>query len=102
MVNRRTSTIVIESVGKILFWQKKNTNSNLKRHLAPYTEGLYKRKNEINKIYLFLMYHFFLIFATMNINMSANHVFNLMPKLINNVRATVYRMAIPLDSKVAI
>ena len=38
--HRRTSTIVIESVGKILFWQKKNTNSYLKRHLAPYTEGL--------------------------------------------------------------
>ena len=38
--HRRTSTIVIESVGKILFWQKKNTNSYLKRYLAPYTVGL--------------------------------------------------------------
>ena len=38
--HRQTSTIVIESVGKILFWQKENTNSYLKRHLAPYTEGL--------------------------------------------------------------
>ena len=39
--HRRTLTlIVIESVGKILFWKKKNTNSYLKRHLAPYTEGL--------------------------------------------------------------
>ena len=36
--HRRTSTIVTESVGKILFWQKKNTNSYLKRHIAPYTE----------------------------------------------------------------
>ena len=36
--HRRTSAIVIEWVGKILFWQKKNTNSYLKRHLAPYTE----------------------------------------------------------------
>ena len=40
--HRRTSTIVIESVGKILFWQKKNTNSYLKRHLTD-TEGLKKR-----------------------------------------------------------
>ena len=38
--HRRTLTIVIESVGKILFWQKKNTNSYLKGHIAPYTEGL--------------------------------------------------------------
>ena len=38
--HRRTSKIVIESVGKILFWQKKNTNSYLKRHLAQYTKGL--------------------------------------------------------------
>ena len=42
--HRRTLTIVIESVGKILFWKKKNTNSYLKRHLAPYTEGFKKRK----------------------------------------------------------
>ena len=34
------TSVVIESVGKILFWKKKNTNSYLKRHLAPYTEGL--------------------------------------------------------------
>ena len=38
--HRRTTTIVIESVGKILFWQKKNTNRFLKQDLAPYTEGL--------------------------------------------------------------
>ena len=38
--HRRTLTIVIESVGKILFWKKKNTNSYLKRHLVTYTEGL--------------------------------------------------------------
>ena len=38
--HRRTVTIVIESVGKILFWQKKNSNNYLKQHLAPYTEGL--------------------------------------------------------------
>ena len=38
--NRRTSTIVIKSVSKIPFWQKKTTKSYLKRHLAPYTEGL--------------------------------------------------------------
>ena len=48
---RRTLTIVIESVGKILitvclflfpkdFWKKKNTKSYLKQHRAPYTEGL--------------------------------------------------------------
>ena len=42
--HRRTLTTVIESVGKIPFWQKKNTNSYLKRHLAPYTERLQKRK----------------------------------------------------------
>ena len=29
---RRTLTIVIEQVGKILLWQKKNTNSYLMRH----------------------------------------------------------------------
>ena len=47
--HRRTLTIVIESVGKILFW--KNTNSYLKRHLAPCTEGrtLKTLKNDINK-----------------------------------------------------
>ena len=58
---RRTLTIVIESVGKILFWKKKNTNSYLKWHLAPYTEGrtLKTLKNDINKIYLFSMYQFF-------------------------------------------
>ena len=38
--SRRTSSIVIESVGKILFWQKKDTSSYLKRQLVPYTEGL--------------------------------------------------------------
>ena len=38
--HRRTSTIVIESVCTMLFWQEKNTNSYLKQHLAPYTEGL--------------------------------------------------------------
>ena len=37
----------------------------------------------------------------MDINTSAKHVFNFMPKIINNVRTTVYRIAIPLDSKVA-
>ena len=56
---RRTLTIVIESVGKILFWKKKNTNSYLKLHLAPYTEGLQNAENEINKISLFSMYQFF-------------------------------------------
>ena len=56
--HRRTLTIVIESVGKIFFWEKKNTNSYLKRHLVTYTEGV----------------------ATMNINTSAKHVFNFMPK----------------------
>ena len=50
---RRTLIIVIESVGKILFWKKKNTNSYLKRHLVTYTEGILKtQKNEINKILL--------------------------------------------------
>ena len=38
--HRRTSTIAIEWISKILFWQKKKTNSYLKRHLAPYTVGL--------------------------------------------------------------
>ena len=38
--HRRTLTIVIELVGKILFWQKKITNSYLKRHLVLYTKGL--------------------------------------------------------------
>ena len=37
--HRRTLTIVFESVGKLLFCQKKNTNNYLWRHLAPYTEG---------------------------------------------------------------
>ena len=55
-----TLTIVIEPVGKILFWQKKNTNSYLKRHLAP-CKTQKKKKN--NKIYLFLMYHFFFNFG---------------------------------------
>ena len=32
----------------------------------------------------------------------AKHVLNFMPKIIINVRTTVYRIAIPLDSKVAI
>ena len=73
-------TIVIESVGKILFWQKKNTNSYLKRHLAHTLKDLKKAKNEINKMYLLLMYQLFLILATVNINMSAKHVFNFMPK----------------------
>ena len=40
-------TIVVELVGKILFWQKKNTNSCLKRHLAPYTEGLKNAKMKL-------------------------------------------------------
>ena len=38
--HRQTLTIVIELVGKILFWQKKNTNSYQKLRVAPYTEGL--------------------------------------------------------------
>ena len=59
--HRRTLTIVIESVGKILFWKKNNTNSYLKPHLAPYTEDFKneKKKNEIDKIYLFSMYQCF-------------------------------------------
>ena len=40
--------------------------------------------------------------ATMNINMSAKHVFRFHTKIINIIRETVYRIAIPLDSKVAI
>ena len=78
---RRALTIVIESVGKILFWKKKNTNSYLKRHLATYTEGLYNAKNnEINKILLIFNVSIFLLSATMNINTSAKHVFNFVPK----------------------
>ena len=34
--------------------------------------------------------------------MSAKHVLNYMPKIINDVRATVYQIAIPSDSEVVI
>ena len=54
--HRRTSTIVIESVGKIISWKKKNTNSYLKQHRRTLKT---QKKNEINKIYLFSMYQFF-------------------------------------------
>ena len=58
--HRRTLTIVIESVGKILFWKKKNTNSYLKQHLKHRTLNDFKNaKNENNNIYLFSMYQFF-------------------------------------------
>ena len=38
----------------------------------------------------------------MNMNISAKHVSNFHTKMINNVRSTVYRIAIPLEFKVAI
>ena len=58
-----------------------------------------KTKTEINKIFLFLMCQFYWDLATMNINMSAKHVFRVHTKIINIFRAPVYRIAIPLDSK---
>ena len=58
--HRRTLTIVIESVGKILFWQKKNTNSYLKAvPSAVHWKTLKTQKMKLIKIYLFLMYQFF-------------------------------------------
>ena len=59
-------------------------------------------KTEIHKVILFLICQFYWDLAAMNIKMSAKHVFRFHTKIINNFRATVYRIAIPLDSKVAI
>ena len=59
-------------------------------------------KTEIHKVFLFLMYQFYCDLATMDINLSAKHVFRFHTKIINNFSTTAYRIAIPLDSKVAI
>ena len=101
--HRRTFTIVIESVGKLLFWKKKNTSSYLKRHLAPYTEGLKKHKKKMKLIkFTYFQCINFLSFG----NNEHQHVWQQNMFLIScqndkNVRTTVYRIAIPLDSKVA-
>ena len=46
-------------------------------------------KTEINKKFLFLMCQFYGDLATMNISMSAKHVFRVHTKMINISRATV-------------
>ena len=69
--------------------------------------SLHTLKDFKNKKMKFIKFSYFnvsisLRLATMNINMSAKHVFRFHTKIINVIRATVYRVAITLDSKVAI
>ena len=56
--HRRTLTIVIESVGKILFWQKKKHKQLSKAAPSTLQRTLKTQKNKLIKIYLFLMYQF--------------------------------------------
>ena len=99
--HRRTLTIVIESVGKILLEKEKHKQLSKAAPSNVHWRTLKTpKKMKLIKFYLFSMYQFFWFWQQWTSTRQQN-MFLISCRNINNVRTTVYRIAIPLDSKVA-